>query len=180
MASIPEVCDCDWTAACAGKHERNAARNIISSSGQTDELAYATVQETLASLEEKGAIAKAGETNREGTLYKVNLPEEIEICQQLMAQAKVEIPLPIDERRELDYYNVVENRLKLFERDGYKCHYCGKQLTRFTATLDHVQPVSEGGNNSFDNLVTACLHCNSRRGSRPVMEMYVSTGNKSQ
>lgn len=147
---------------------------ITSSSGQGAELSYSSVQEALARLEEKGVIAKVGETNREGTLYKINLPEEIEMCQQLMAQEKAEAVLPIDEQRELDYYNVAENRLKVFERDSYKCHYCGKQLTRFTATLDHIQPVSRGGDNSFSNLVTACLHCNSRRGSRPVMEMYVS------
>jgi len=78
---------------------------------------------------------------------------------------------PIDTKKELDYYNVRENRLKVFEHDGYKCRYCEKQLTRFTATLDHIQPVSRGGDNSFDNLVTSCLHCNSRRGNRPVMDI---------
>ncbi|MDE2118063.1 MAG: HNH endonuclease, partial [Betaproteobacteria bacterium] len=66
--------------------------------------------------------------------------------------------------------NVSENRYKVFERDGYKCHYCGKQLTRFSATLDHIQPVSKGGDNSFENLVTACLHCNAERGNKPVMD----------
>ncbi len=52
--------------------------------------------------------------------------------------------------KDLDYYNVRENRIKVFERDDYKCRYCGKQLTRFTATLDHAKPLSEGGDNSFD------------------------------
>jgi 5-methylcytosine-specific restriction endonuclease McrA len=61
----------------------------------------------------------------------------------------------------------------VFERDEYKCRYCGKQLTRFTATLDHIQPVSKDGDNSYDNLVTACLHDNSQRGSRPVMEIII-------
>jgi len=147
---------------------------VISSSGQTSALSYGSVQEALAGLEKKGAIQKTGETNREGTLYKVFLPEEIAICQELEAKLSADQtePKPIDIRRELDYYNVKENRLKVFERDNYKCHYCRKQLTRFTATLDHIQPVSEGGDNSYENLVTACLHCNSRRGSRPVMEMY--------
>jgi 5-methylcytosine-specific restriction endonuclease McrA len=56
----------------------------------------------------------------------------------------------------------------VFERDSYKCHYCGKQLTRFTATLDHLKPVSEGGDNSFDNLLTACLNCNSRKNRKAV------------
>lgn len=146
---------------------------IQSSSGQSGDLSYAAVQKALSGLEEKAAISKAGDTNREGTLYKINLPEEIESCQELMNEGEIESSLPIDEKKQLDYYNIAENRHKVFERDNYKCHYCSKQLTRFTATLDHIQPVSEGGDNSYDNLTTACLHCNSRRGSKPVMEMYV-------
>lgn len=145
---------------------------IVSSSGQSAELSYASVQDALAGLEEKRAISKAGDTNRDGTLYKINLPEEIPICQAEMARRNVEQTATVDEKRELDYYNIAENRLKVFERDGYKCHYCTKQLTRFTATLDHIQPVSKGGDNSIDNLITACLHCNARRGNRPVMDMY--------
>ncbi len=68
----------------------------------------------------------------------------------------------------LDYYNVKENRIKVYERDEYKCRYCGKQLTRFTSTLDHIKAVANDGDNSFDNLVTACLDCNSRKNKRPV------------
>lgn len=144
---------------------------VISSSGKSTALSYNSVQIKLASLESKGAIAKVGETGRDGTLYKVFLPEEIPLCQKLMQESVAAQSKPnIDEARELDFYNVAENREKVFERDAYKCHYCSKQLTRFTATLDHVQPVSRGGDNSLENLITACLHCNSRRGNRPVME----------
>jgi len=143
---------------------------ILSSSGKSEALSYASVQGAIDGLETKGALLRAGETNREGTLYKVCLPEEIELCRESMrAKAKPEVA-EIDIQRELDYYNVAENRLKVFERDGYQCYYCKKQLTRFTATLDHIQPVSEGGDNSLQNLMTACMLCNSRRGSRPVME----------
>jgi CRISPR/Cas system Type II protein with McrA/HNH and RuvC-like nuclease domain len=103
----------------------------------------------------------------------VNLPEEIEICQEMIAKNKHAEIVPVNESKELDIYNVPANRLMVFERDGYRCHYCQKQLTRFTATLDHIQPVSRGGDNSFDNLVTACFHCNSRRGNRAIMDIYV-------
>lgn len=144
---------------------------VTSSSGQSDGLSYGAVQKALQGLEDKGALSKAGDTNREGTLYKVHLPEEIPSCQEKMKQAQQAKPTEIDTKQELDFYNIRENRLKVFERDDYKCHYCGKQLTRFNATLDHLQPVSEGGDNSFDNLATACLHCNSQRGSRPVMDI---------
>lgn len=144
---------------------------IGSRSGQSETLSYQTVQLCLQKLEERGAIQRVGEPNREGTPYRVLLPEEIPACRELMMPPSDSPAAAVDVARDLDYYNVRENRLKVFERDGYLCKYCGKQLTRFTATLDHVQPVSKGGDNSIANLVTACLHCNSRRGSRPVMDI---------
>ena len=145
---------------------------ITSASGQSEDLSYGTVQTALRGLEEKGAISKAGETNREGTLFKVHLPEEIELCQEAKKVAEREVPAStLDLNKELDFYNIRENRLKIFDRDDYKCRYCQKQLTRFSATLDHIQPVSKDGDNSYDNLVTACLHCNSQRGNRPVMDI---------
>ena len=141
--------------------------------GKSDNLSYSSVQTALQGLEEKKAILKSGDTNREGTLYKVCLPEEIPLAVERLRVATAQPVEKIDEHKELDFYNVSENREKVFERDSYSCHYCGKQLTRFTATLDHIQPVSKGGDNSFDNLTTACLHCNSRRGNKPVMDAIV-------
>ncbi len=144
---------------------------VKSASGQSEALAIQTTRGALKGLEEKGAIVESGDPNRKGTLYRVLLPEEIPACAHAIRTAATEPPIPTpDAKREADFYNVAENRLRIFERDGYKCRYCAKQLTRFTATLDHLQPVSEGGDNSFDNLTTACLNCNSRRGARPVME----------
>mgnify|MGYP001236178360 CR=1 FL=1 len=144
---------------------------VKSASGQSESLSIQTTRGALQGLEEKGAVIQAGEANREGTLYRVLLPEEIPVCASAIQESAQESSsLAPDVEKEADFYNVAENRLRVFERDAYKCRYCGKQLTRFTATLDHLQPVSEGGDNSFDNLATACLLCNSRRGARPVME----------
>lgn len=139
--------------------------------GKSETLSYASVQIALQGLEEKKVILKAGDTNREGTVYKVNLPEEVPLCEKLMKEKSERELVKVDTKKELDYYNVQENRLKIFERDGYQCHYCQKQLTRFSATLDHIQPVSKSGDNSYENLITACLHCNSERGNKPVMEI---------
>lgn len=147
-----------------------------SASGQADELSYGVIKRTIDSLKEKQIIHIVGDTNRDGTLYKVAIPDEIPICKQLMKESVAEAEKAIDLDKELDYYNVSENRLKVFERDGYKCHYCSKQLTRFSATLDHIQPVSKGGDNSFGNLVTACLHCNAERGNKPVMDYVTQKG----
>jgi 5-methylcytosine-specific restriction endonuclease McrA len=137
---------------------------------QSTILSYASVNEALNGLEQKGAISRAGDTNREGTPYRVHLPEEIALCREAMSKAQKEHLPQIDPKRELDFYNIKENRLKVFERDKYLCHYCQKQLTRFSATLDHIQPVSKGGDNSYENLVTACLLHNSQRNSQPIMD----------
>lgn len=40
--------------------------------------------------------------------------------------------------------------------------YCG---SRADLTLDHVVPVSKGGKNRWDNLVSACGPCNQRKGN---------------
>ena len=116
-------------------------------------------------LEISGAIRKEGEPNRDGTLYRILLPEEIDACKVARAQREV-VSLPSVAPQDIDYYNVRENRAKVYERDGYKCRYCTKQLTRFMVTLDHVKPVAERGDNSLENLATACLECNSKKNAR--------------
>ncbi len=146
-----------------------------SASGQSAELSYGVLKKTIDALKEKGVVLVAGDTNRDGTLYKVAIPDEISLCKELMLLRASEEISTIETKKELDFYNVQENRLKVFERDGYKCHYCAKQLTRFSATLDHIQPVSKGGDNSYDNLVTACLHCNSERGNKPLMDFIANS-----
>jgi 5-methylcytosine-specific restriction endonuclease McrA len=103
----------------------------------------------------------------------VLLPEEIEICQRRRAR-NASLSVRTATEREADFYNVRENRQKIYERDNYHCTYCGKQLTRFTATLDHITPVSEGGDNSAENLKTACLQCNSRKTGRPLGDFLVA------
>lgn len=129
----------------------------------------------LRQLVEKGVARKESEPGRDGTLYKILIPEEIPACLEAM-KADVARPEPVaDPRREADFYNVRENRTKIYERDGYKCQYCQKQLTRFTATLDHITPVSAGGGNEFDNLITACRECNSKKTGKALGDFMADT-----
>jgi 5-methylcytosine-specific restriction endonuclease McrA len=57
----------------------------------------------------------------------------------------------------------------LFARDHYRCQYCGRHRSelrqREFLTRDHVLPVSRGGGNTWQNVVTACSHCNNRKAS---------------
>jgi 5-methylcytosine-specific restriction endonuclease McrA len=54
----------------------------------------------------------------------------------------------------------------LFARDQGLCLYCGREFPRASLTRDHVQPVSRGGRDTWENVVSACFHCNSRKGNR--------------
>ena len=49
------------------------------------------------------------------------------------------------------------------------CWYCGKDF-KDRMTIDHVQPVSQGGSDELDNLVPCCKSCNSAKGGRSVDE----------
>ena len=61
----------------------------------------------------------------------------------------------------IPYKGVIMTRQNIFKRDGNKCVYCSSPES---LTLDHVLPRSRGGGSNWNNLVTACKTCNSKKG----------------
>ncbi|PIA59903.1 hypothetical protein AQUCO_00400640v1 [Aquilegia coerulea] len=59
------------------------------------------------------------------------------------------------------------SRKNIFFRDAFTCQYCS---SRESLTIDHVLPVSKGGEWEWENLVTACAKCNSRKGVKTLEE----------
>lgn len=51
-------------------------------------------------------------------------------------------------------------RFEAFKRDAFTCGYCGATPPGVVLELDHIQPVSKGGGNEIDNLITSCFDCN--------------------
>lgn len=62
----------------------------------------------------------------------------------------------------IPYKRVNLSRQNVFKRDRLRCVYCN---SKDNLTLDHVVPKSMGGGDAWDNLVTACQRCNSRKGN---------------
>ena len=58
------------------------------------------------------------------------------------------------------------SRINICARDKYRCQYCGHKLPVAELTYDHVVPRSAGGKTSWENIVSACEPCNSRKGNR--------------
>lgn len=62
----------------------------------------------------------------------------------------------------------------VFERDGWRCHICGKDTPRSrrgsrypnAPELDHRIPLSKGGSHSYANTQCACRACNIAKGDR--------------
>lgn len=57
-------------------------------------------------------------------------------------------------------------RFSVYERDRHTCQYCGRHSPGVVLHVDHVKPVSRGGTNRIDNLLTSCADCNIGKGAR--------------
>jgi hypothetical protein len=57
-------------------------------------------------------------------------------------------------------------RFEVFKRDSFTCQYCGRKAPDVLLEIEHIKPVSKGGNNSIINLTTACNDCNAGKSDR--------------
>lgn len=57
-------------------------------------------------------------------------------------------------------------RFEVFKRDKFACQYCGVKAPEAILHVDHLTPVSAGGQNELLNLITACNACNFGKGAR--------------
>lgn len=75
-----------------------------------------------------------------------------------------EIPAPEGHKQVTNHPYQVSNETReaVFERDGNRCLKCGSSND---LSIDHVVPLSKGGDNDTDNLQTLCKTCNSSKGA---------------
>lgn len=61
-------------------------------------------------------------------------------------------------------------RWQVFARDGFCCRYCGKQAGQNGVVLvvDHMVSLADGGDDRYDNLLTACLPCNAGKSAKSI------------
>ena len=69
----------------------------------------------------------------------------------------------------LKYKDIILTRKNIFKRDQYCCQYCSKNKNLLT--IDHVIPKNRGGQDSWENLVTACSRCNTRKGNHLLKDL---------
>ena len=81
---------------------------------------------------------------------------------------RIRIPkvLLLREYSHLPGQEVKFTRDNLFERDNYRCQYCGDTFEAHQLNMDHVIPRDRGGRTSWENIVTSCIQCNSLKANR--------------
>jgi 5-methylcytosine-specific restriction endonuclease McrA len=98
--------------------------------------------------------------------------EIVENSEQVIRSVSLTIPIPrvirlikyvpLHSRKTVVRFN----RSNVFLRDHHTCQYCGTKPPYSQLTLDHVNPVVKGGEKSWENIVTACRTCNTKKGGR--------------
>lgn len=101
-------------------------------------------------------------------LFYLQKVEIVERRDWMVRAQNVAIPLPSIVRLlcyvHIPRKNVELSRRNILRRDNHRCQYCGTK--RDPLTVDHVIPRRQGGQDSWENLVTACVKCNNKKGNR--------------
>lgn len=58
------------------------------------------------------------------------------------------------------------SRQGVYKRDKFICQYCGKRVVTDDRTIDHVMPVSRGGQTTWTNCVLSHRNCNHKKADR--------------
>jgi hypothetical protein len=120
-------------------------------------MAESTADLKLQSLQEKHCIEILG-VELSGRRIRLRLPSEMPDLIPAISQT------PSLDLEQMDFFEVPENRPLLLERERHHCFYCLRKIDSKNYVIEHV--VSRpGGDNSYRNLVAACLQCNNRKGS---------------
>ena len=108
---------------------------------------------------EHGAL-RLIERSKAGHLVEVRLPEEIRAVRN---------PAPRPRAATLertDFLKTKALRQAIHARERGRCFYCLRRLNPRVQCLDHVVPRVQWGLNSYLNLVSCCLECNSDKGEK--------------
>lgn len=104
------------------------------------------------------------ERSKAGHIIEVRLPEEILAASAPQIEPVGCAPLsPMENLEKIDFLQTKAFRQSIHDRDHGRCFYCLRRLTSEVQCLDHVIPQAALGRNSYRNLVSCCLECNSQK-----------------
>lgn len=130
-------------------------------------------RQSVRRLMEHGAL-RLIERTKLGHVVEVRLPEEVGAGRPAVAGTGNEVQAggAVSGARfpraanleEIDFLQTKALRDAIHARERGRCFYCLRRVKARARCLDHVVPRVQLGRNSYRNLVSCCLECNSRKG----------------
>ena len=139
------------------------ARNLRLSTGP--------VRQAVRRLVAQGAL-RLVQRSKAGHVVEVRVPEEIRPEKQNASEnraattedgAGAGAAINIEEA---DFLQNATLRKAIHARERNQCFYCLRRTTSTVQCLDHVVPRVRSGCNSYRNLVSSCIECNSQKGEK--------------
>ncbi len=138
--------------------------------GSNIHLSSCPTREAVRRLAAQGAL-RLIERSKQGHVAEVRLPGEIRGVRANAVRARRAARLySANGIEDVDFLKTLELRRAIHAREQGRCFYCLRQVPARLACLDHVVPRARVGCNSYRNLVSSCMECNSEKGERPAEE----------
>ena len=106
--------------------------------------------------------------------------DALENYRELIHSTYLTLPLPsvikLKQYARIRRKDIVFSRKNILKRDNHPCQYCG--IRSVPMTIDHIIPRQRGGEDSWYNLVAACVPCNARKGNHTPREAQVKLNKK--
>src|SRR2546428_521549 len=145
----------------------------VMSLARTLGLSIGPVRQAVRRLDELGAL-RVLERSKTGHLVEMRLPEKIRALRPGKNGASGATGAagepPASTLETTDFLKTWALRKTIHDRERGACFYCLRRTPARVHCLDHVVPRVRLGRNSYRNLVSCCLECNTRKGDRPARD----------
>ncbi len=133
-------------------------------------LSNGPVRQAVRRLDELGAL-RLLERSKTGHLVEMRLPEQIRAVRPGRNGASRDAGEPPASTLETtDFLKTWALRKTIHDRERGACFYCLRRTPANVQCLDHVVPRARFGRNSYRNMVSSCMECNTRKGDRPARD----------
>src|SRR5260370_2039941 len=130
-------------------------------------------RDTVGRLIARGVLQLVECNCRSQHVVRVRLPLEVKgiSAEKIAAHRPAPAPRVVISIEEVDFLEKQVLRQTIHAREGDRCFYCSRRITHHRRCLDHVVPQASLGSNSYRNLVSCCLDCNSLKADRDAVEL---------
>ena len=139
-------------------------------------LSIGAARQAVRRLDELGTL-RVLERSKTGHLAEMRLPEKIRAIRPGRNGATLARGAtgaagepPASALEATDFLKTWALRKSIHDRERGACFYCLRRTPANVHGLDHVVPRVRFGRNSYRNLVSCCIECNSRKGDRPARD----------